>query len=163
MQMSLWRNADRNIIQLAHWPQCAPSLQPTPQWFSPFPGGRFGQVKGSWWPAVNVDRMICISNGPQMATAHIHTHTYIEWLVQTFIANCRKDICINLTKPKVFHVGKQTNDNLTTHTHKCTGQQASSRRWAVVARRGRGTCNLPANRADHQHPNPPKNPTHPQL
>lgn len=65
----------------------------------------------------------------------IHTHIavhnkLIEWPVQTFIANCRKDICINLTKPKVFHVGKQTNDNLT--THKCTGHQASSRRWAAA-------------------------------
>jgi len=159
MQMSLWRNADRNIIQLAHWPQCAPLTSTNPLVILPISGWAFWPsqrqlvARSKRWPHDLYLKWATNGHSP-----YIHTHTCIEWLVQTFIANCRKDICINLTKPKVFHVGKQTNDNLTTHTHKCTGQQASSRRWAVVARRGRGTCNLPANRADHQHPKPTQKP-----
>lgn len=42
--------------------------------------------------------------------------------VQTFIANCRKDICINLTKPQNSHASKQINSpndhsHMDKHTH----------------------------------------------
>lgn len=49
-----------------------------------------------------------------------------HWPVQTFIANCRKDICINLTKPEVFHAqpGTHTHNQATTWPH--TSKRAES-------------------------------------
>lgn len=97
----------------------------------------------SWWPAVSIDRMICITNRPQMdKQPHTHTRTQTEtgtgketeWLepVQTFIANCRKDICINLTKPQNSHAGKQINGKVTPHTHADTHTHRPIQMYSIV-------------------------------